>query len=631
MKGEIVMTKKAIALLASCILSSSSVSFLCAGSAYSVSADAMSGKCGQNAHWSFDTETGLLLIAGSGAMTDYDHPSAYNCKLLSPWYALRDEITAVRIQDGISSIGSYSFLDCTALRSAELPDSLYKIDESSFYGCSALETVNIPVNTYTINGRAFADCSSLKEISFPSSLNYIGPAAFFDCSSLKNVTFNEGITEVADNAFSNCSALSSVTLPQSLKEIAETAFGLKCQLIDDLYDYTKYENFEITGYDKSAAQKYAKSWRFKFNIISTQPDIPDSAEGVLSSSMSWTFEKSTGTLSINGSGDMPDYSSGVTPPWQDFSDGITNIVISSGVTGIGPYSFKGLNYLRTVTLPDTLSEIGKAAFAECDVLEAIVIPGSVRSIEDSAFSGCTSLKEITFSEGLNTIGSYAFCGCSSLERVELQEGLSAIGYEAFTNCTALDHISIPDTVGTIGEYAFGYTYCDGTYLTYSNKTAIYGSRDSAAERYASDYGIQFVCTDPEVITTTLCTSTAATTTTTTVTTADDTAGRLCSWAVKDYQDRKGLTGVTAKVLSASADNYVIALYNKNGKLLEVYTVDPSTGIGTDSAGYTVDLPQTGNNSPKDILVLAAALAATLSGLAAVWRSRVLRRKEDQQQ
>ncbi|NLT10644.1 MAG: leucine-rich repeat domain-containing protein, partial [Ruminococcus sp.] len=443
--------------------------------------------------------------------------------------------------------------------------------------------------------------------------------------------FSEGLEEIADNAFSNCESLTSVTLPKSLTNIADDALGL--QLIPDIYDsgmddYKKYENFQINGYEGSAAQKYAKRWGFQFSIISPYPPAPEFAEGDCGNGISWEFSKDTGILSIKGSGNIPDYSSKeVIPPWQNLSDAITSVVIDDNVTAIGAYSFKGMKHLKEVTLPDTLSNIGTAAFAECSELEAISIPGLVRSIGDSTFSGCKALKELSFSKSLETIGSYAFYGCSSLEKTELPDGISAVGDEAFTNCTSLNYISIPASCNNIGDFAFGYTYNDGSYMTYSPKTTIYGSKCSAAERYAADYDIRFVCTDPEPIATTVCTTTAITTTTA----ADDTAVRLCSWAVKDYQDRKGITGVITKLLSSSPDNYVIALYDKSGKLLEVYNIDPSTGIGTDSAGYTVDLPQTGNNSPKDLLILAASLAMTLSGLAAVWRSGLLLRKKNEQQ
>ena len=37
-----------------------------------VAAEVYTGKCGTNATWSFDTDTGALEIGGSGAMANYN-------------------------------------------------------------------------------------------------------------------------------------------------------------------------------------------------------------------------------------------------------------------------------------------------------------------------------------------------------------------------------------------------------------------------------------------------------------------------------------------------------------------------------------------------------------------------------
>lgn len=624
------MTKKVIAFFASCVLSSSSVMFISVENTCSASYEIMMGKCGQDAEWSFNDETGLLLIKGSGAMTDYSFPSdSNNPARLSPWHELNEKITSICIEEGISHIGNSAFTGCTSLKSASLPDTMLSIGDNSFYGCTSIESVNIPANVITISNRAFLDCTSLKEISFPPSLNSIGIASFYNCSSLVKAEFSEGLKELYDKAFSNCESLTSVTLPKSLTYIADDALGLKLIPDGDMYDYIKYENFRINGYERSAAQKYAKDWGFPFNIIDPQPVIPEFAEGSCGNGITWEFSKDNGTLSIKGSGNIPDYSSkDAIPPWQDLSSAITSVEIGDNVAAIGAYSFKGMDKLRNVVLPDTLQTIGKAAFAECILLETADIPESVRTIEDSAFSDCENLKELKLKEGIKNIGTYSFSGCSSLSSVELPSGIQNIGDEAFINCRSLNNIVIPETAENIGDHSFGYLYSDGTYLTYSNKTAIYGSSSSAAERYASENNITFISTDTD-ISTTVCTTTIVTTSSTALK-ENFTDDQLCSWAVNDYQNKTSLTEITASILSASADEYKIALYDKEGNLIDTYIIDPSTGIGTDSKGYTVDLPQTGRNSVKDMIVLIAAMFLIASGTAVIKLSGCSRRKGSEQ-
>lgn len=71
------------------------------------------------------------------------------------------------------------------------------------------------------------------------------------------------------------------------------------------------------------------------------------------------------------------------------------------------------------------------------------------------------------------------------------------------------------------------------------------------------------------------------------------------------------------------------LTNANGETLAVYTVDPITGEGTSHDGSAVNLPQTGNNAAGTAAVADGALLLTVSGLFAVLKSGVLRKKEEQ--
>ena len=64
-----------------------------------------SGKCGENATWSYDQTTKTLTIAGSGAMDDYD---IYQNS--APWWSdWHDEIETVVIGAGITRVGDEAF------------------------------------------------------------------------------------------------------------------------------------------------------------------------------------------------------------------------------------------------------------------------------------------------------------------------------------------------------------------------------------------------------------------------------------------------------------------------------------------------------------------------------------------
>ena len=62
----------------------------------------MSGSCGENVDWAFDADTGVLTISGTGAILDPSYSEI-------PWYAYRDAVTSVVVEDGITEIGEKMF------------------------------------------------------------------------------------------------------------------------------------------------------------------------------------------------------------------------------------------------------------------------------------------------------------------------------------------------------------------------------------------------------------------------------------------------------------------------------------------------------------------------------------------
>lgn len=104
---------------------------------------------------------------------------------------------------------------------------------------------------------------------------------------------------------------------------------------------------------------------------------------------------------------------------------------------------------------------------------------------------------------------------------------------------------------------------------------------------------------------------------------------LCEWAINDYEQKTGITAAKAEITS-KGDTYEITLTDDEGNVLDVYTIDPLTGVGTDTEGETVDLPQTGNNSMKNWLIVFGALMLIGLGVVSVKASRVSFRRKDEQ-
>ena len=112
----------------------------------------------------------------------------------------------------------------------------------------------------------------------------------------------------------------------------------------------------------------------------------------------WSFDPSTGTLSITGSGYMYEYGPDAENPWvkNGISAEIKSVSLPKGITEIDAYGFFGCEALTSVELPNTVKVIGEGAFKQCANLRTITLSKKVTTINASAFEGCANLKEVRY-------------------------------------------------------------------------------------------------------------------------------------------------------------------------------------------------------------------------------------------
>lgn len=104
------------------------------------------------------------------------------------------------------------------------------------------------------------------------------------------------------------------------------------------------------------------------------------------SDIDWSYNESTKTLTISGSGDMDDYDDAYSMPWLQYISVVENVVIENGVTSVGAYSFAGANHLKSVLISDTVTAVKEYAFSSCTALTALEFSSSVTSIADPSFA-----------------------------------------------------------------------------------------------------------------------------------------------------------------------------------------------------------------------------------------------------
>lgn len=119
-----------------------------------------SGTCGDSLTWVLSPDNTTLTISGSGAMSDFD-----TFFKNAPWYAQRASITTVQLDEGITYLGDYAFLGCSALTEINIPQSVEAL------GCafvsSGLTSITIPERIKKISSKSpFSDCNRLTYVEW---------------------------------------------------------------------------------------------------------------------------------------------------------------------------------------------------------------------------------------------------------------------------------------------------------------------------------------------------------------------------------------------------------------------------------------------------------------------------------
>ena len=156
-----------------------------------------SGTCGSNLTYTLDSN-GVLTISGTGDMQN----SSFG------WD--KDLIKSVVINDGVTSIGSEAFKNCTNLTSITIPDGVTSIGDYAFYGCDSLISATIGDSVMSIGKYAFCNCTGLTDITIPNNVTSIDWGAFSGCTSLTSITIPDSVTSIGNSAFYYCTKLTEI-------------------------------------------------------------------------------------------------------------------------------------------------------------------------------------------------------------------------------------------------------------------------------------------------------------------------------------------------------------------------------------------------------------------------------------
>lgn len=358
---------------------------------FSLHAEIVSGTCGANGDnltWTFDTESGLLKIEGSGMMMNFIDSSNI------PWNLYSNQIIQVNLPDGLTGIGQFAFLNCTGLISINIPNTVTTIGEGAFANCTGLTSLAIPNSVANIGSSAFGGCTSLISINIPDSLRSVENNVFTYCSGLTAIIIPNSVTNIGDGAFFGCTGLTSITIPNSVITIGEDAFN------------------DCTG----------------LTYILIPNSVVNIGDGALGNC--------TGLKDIIMVNDMF-----VFMP-KNYSGDYT---IPSNIKKIIGSAFSRCINLTSITLPNSVTNIGSYAFFECTGLTSLTIPNSVANVGSGAFWGCSGLTMVTIPNSVTNIGTDAFQACYNIKTLSINTQIDP-------HIPGCEELYIGDDVTTVYDY-----------------------------------------------------------------------------------------------------------------------------------------------------------------------------------
>ena len=122
-------------------------------------------------------------------------------------------------------------------------------------------------------------------------------------------------------------------------------------------------------------------------------------------------------------------------------DKIETIEIPQTVRIIGSFAF-AMCSLKSIIIPSNVEFIGCFAFCMSGLEQVNILKGG-KSIGDYAFSMCHSLKSVSLPNSISEIGEFAFWECYALASIHLPSKLLSLSSNIFADCRSLVDVRLP--------------------------------------------------------------------------------------------------------------------------------------------------------------------------------------------
>ena len=434
-------------------------------------------------------------------------------------FMLFSQLKTVQLPTTLTRIGDYSFAFTDALETITLPSGLTDLGYGAFVA-SGLQEIDVPAGVSELNF-TFSYCwdlnhlilheglqsialgeAILPELTVPSTVsnadsnNLIGLHVLYNYS--KEASFIQDVYPLSSSPVTEDAArgyiklMAQTTKPgfnrdefdeeealQELIDMLNEKYGT-AYTMDDFWlilDETTNAEIAVYCYDDSEEHNQIKEFGYKHYIIQEDGTLsdslcPDYGTGTAGDTITWHMDFETHTLIFEGHGRMtvhPYHESDY--PWTGLVSEVEAVRFVGDEEGqienLVSRAFYQFKNLKTVSLPDGMTEIGGYAFSECTALQRVEIGSALASLYNSAFSECSSLTEIVISEDnpifyLQDGCLYQHCGnadtlhfcMSTVSQLVLPDTVTKIESGAFSVAAFLERLSLNKAIDNMDSYTF---------------------------------------------------------------------------------------------------------------------------------------------------------------------------------
>ncbi len=433
----------------------------------------------------------------------------------------------------VKEIDTYAFWNLKNTKNVKVSSAVSMIPKQSMSSMGSVENVVLPDSVTTIGEKALANNANLKQAAVPASVTNIDKKAFAGSPNVKIFTSkssaadtfgsnnnipviykaeyptdfmdsNVGLEEKpnvgerpTDNTTSTETADEDVTTDNNTQNDSEDDVSQPQQEPSSGFQSTEGyihpldvpENDDVIGKTVIVA---GKAVLLMDNHKERVYGIPDGVQAEVAKEQARQEDDSTdasedrNSISVTYQKENPAEDESIAQRKFYKQKSLTEYEISETIKKIGRLAFAESG-LKTVDIPESVTEIEYGAFLSCVDLADVKIPATVSHIGTKAFEGTAWLNNWRNGDSTSD-GDFLIVGDGILlaykgnsAHVEIPDGVKQIGSEVFKGHTEILDVAVPASVTKICAEAFrncseltGLTGCEG--LKTVIRGAFYGTQ-----------------------------------------------------------------------------------------------------------------------------------------------------------